>query len=43
MEDEGQVIPKTTFNPKVVRVMKNLQALYDEDDEKIEEKASNEN
>ena len=31
MEDEIEVTPKTTVNPKVLGLMKKLQAFYDED------------
>ena len=35
IEDKIEVTPKTKLNPKVARVIKNLQALYNEDAKKI--------
>ena len=39
IQDEIEVIPKTTFNPKLVKAVKNLQALYNEDTNMIIEQA----
>ena len=40
MEDEIEVIPQTIFNPKMMHAMKNLQASYNEDTNKIMEQAA---
>ena len=40
IEEAIEVTPKTTINPKVVRTIKNLQALYNEDANKIVDQAA---
>ena len=41
-DEELEVTPKTTLNPKVVGAMKNLQASYNKDPNKIVEQAKQE-